>query len=141
MGLVYGAILVLIVAFVLTYGERDERIWTITLVLVSLGTAFVVAVQGVAFADFNVLLIANEAILLVVSLSMAYRSKRFWPLPVASLELAAFFSLLAPLFGRNLVSYAMGVGQGMWAYPQLIILALAVLRQRNRGRWNPWHSC
>jgi len=141
MGLVYAAFLVLIVAFVLAYGGRDERVWTITLVLVSLGTMTVVAVHGVKFADFSLLLIANEAILVIVSLSIAYRSKRFWPLPLASLELAAFFSLLAPLFGRNLVSFAMGVGQGMWAYPQLIILALAIVRQRNRGRWNSWPTC
>lgn len=136
MGPVYAAALLLIVAFVILRGGKDERIWVGTLALVSIGTMAIVAAQGVVFEQFNTLLIANEAVLVIVSLAIAYRSRRFWPLPVASLEIAAFLSLLAPLFGHNLVSYAMGVAQGLWAYLQLIILVLAVVRARNRGRWS-----
>lgn len=134
MGYLYTFSLLLIVAFIFVRGGVEERAVIATMLITSIGTMAVVWSQGQSFNRFSPLLTANEAVLLVVTLSVAYRSNRFWPLAVASLELAAFLSLLAPLFGRNLVSYGMGVAQGLWAYPQLIILVLAVIRGRNRGK-------
>ncbi len=122
------------VAFVIIRGRREERLVASTLLLVSLGTGLLYTFAGQKFAQVSLPLILNEAILLGVTLTVAYRSRRFWPMPVASLELAAFLSLFAPLFGKNLVSYALGVTQGIWAYFQLLILVLAVVRGRNRDR-------
>lgn len=122
------------VAFVIIRGQREERLVASTLLLVSLGTGLLYTFAGQKFAQVSLPLILNEAILLGVTLTVAYRSRRFWPMPVASLELAAFLSLFAPLFGKNLVSYALGVTQGIWAYFQLLILVFAVVRGRNRER-------
>lgn len=133
-GYVYLALLLTALAYVLICGGRDERLIVSGILANSLVTAIVQPEGGTEFAKLSLLLLANESWLTALSLIIAFRSNRFWPLPVASLGVAAFLSLLAPLFGRNLVSYGMGVAQGLWAYPQLIILVLAVIRARNRGR-------
>lgn len=126
--------LVFAVTFVIVRGQRDERLIACALLLVSISTGLLYIFAGQRFERVSPALILNEAVLLAVTLTVAYRSRRFWPMPVASLEIAAFLSLLAPLFGQNLVSYALGVTQGVWAYPQLLILVLAVVRSRNRDR-------
>lgn len=122
------------VTFIIVRGQREERLVACTLLLVSLITSLLFGLASQTFVQISLPLILNEAILLGVTLTVAYRSKRFWPMPVASLELAAFLSLFAPLFGKNLVSYALGVTQGVWAYFQLMILVLAVVRGRNLNR-------
>lgn len=122
------------VVFVLARGGSEERVVAGTLLLVSAATPVLYVLAGEQFTRISLPLLLNEAILLTVTLIIAYRSSRFWPMPVASLEVAAFLTLLTPLFGQNLVSHALGVTQGIWAYPQLLILVLAVVRGRNRSR-------
>ena len=136
-GAIYTALLLVAAAYVFWRGSNEERVFIATLFAVSFGTFLIVTRQHARFNEFSPALVANESILLGVTLLLAYRSNRFWPLPVASLELAAFLSLLVPLYGRNLVSYALGVAQGMWAYLQLVIVVLAVVRGRNRSRSSP----
>lgn len=130
----YLLLLVSAVVFVILRGTREERTIVSTMVLTSVSTLALYRFSGERFADVSVPLILNEAILLIVTLTIAYRSRRFWPMPVASLEVAAFLTLLTPLFGQNLVSHALGVTQGIWAYPQLLILVLAAVRGRRRDR-------
>jgi len=139
-GLVYAIILLSAVTFIVARGGWEERLAVITMLIVGYGTYRIFAYEGHQFDTFSPLLAVNESMLLFVSLLLAYRSNRFWPLLFAALEIAVFLSLLAPLFGRNLVSYAMGVAQGLWAYPQLLILTLAVTRARNRGKWSSSHN-
>jgi hypothetical protein len=130
---VYGALLLAAVGSILWRGGREERVFVLTLLAVSTGTMLIVARIGVRFDEPSLALLANETVLLGISLTLAYRSNRFWPMPVAALEIAAFISLLMPLFGENLVPYAMGVAQGLWAYLQLLIVVLAVFREPNKS--------
>jgi hypothetical protein len=136
-GALYTALLLAAAAYVFWRGGSEERAFIVTLFAVSFGTFLIVSRLHARFDEFNMALVANESILLCVTLLLAYRSNRFWPLPVASLELAAFLSLLVPLYGKNLVSYALGVAQGMWAYLQLTIVVVAVVRGRNRSHSSP----
>jgi hypothetical protein len=131
-GWTYTAALVLAVGFVLLRGGSEERSVAITLMAVSIGTYALYAHGRQVFDGLSVPLLLNESILLSVTLVVAYRSNRFWPLPVAAFEIAAILPLLTPLFGRNLESYALGVAQALWAYPQLTILVLATIRRRSR---------
>ncbi len=125
------------VTFVILHGKGEERAIVCTMLLTSIATLLLYRFQGQKFGTVLLPFILNETILLAVTLTIAYRSRRFWPMPVASLELAAFLALFAPLFGKNLVSYALGVTQGVWAYFQLIILILAAVRGRNSKRRLP----
>lgn len=130
-GWFYLGLLASAVTFVILRGGGEERAIVCTMMLTSVATLLLYQFAGQKFGTIMLPFILNEAVLLAVTLTIAYRSKRFWPMPVASLELAAFLSLFAPLFGKNLVSYALGVTQGVWAYFQLMILVLAVVRGRN----------
>lgn len=135
-GWIYLALLASAVLFVLARGAWEERI----VIAALLGGSFITGFLdkgGVNFGQLSPQLIANELWVLALILIVAYRSHRFWPLSVASLEIAALLSLLTPLFGRNLVSYALGVAQGLWAYPQLLIVFLAVVRGHNKSRSLP----
>ncbi len=130
----YLGLLASAVTFVILRGRSEERVIVGTMLLTSMITGFLYIFAGQKFVQVSLPLILNEAILLGVTLTIAYRSRRFWPMPVASLQIAAFLSLLTPVFGQNLVSYALGVTQGVWAYFQLLILVLAVVRGRNLDR-------
>jgi hypothetical protein len=61
---------------------------------------------------------------------IAFRSKRFWPLWIASFQLIPLLTYAAALFGQNLASQALGVAQGMWGYLQLAIILLVTLAAR-----------
>lgn len=134
MGFVYLALLVAVVAYVLARGDPEERLVVSALLLGSLVTLVLHHQLGKSFTHSNVLYLMNEASVLAVILFVAYRSSRFWPLPVAAFQVAAFLALLTPALGKDLISQAIGVAQGLWAYPQLAIVGMAVVRRRNRQR-------
>lgn len=79
-------------------------------------------------------LFVNELFVTVIILFVAYRSRSFWPIPVAAFQMLALLTPLATLIGQALVSYAVGMMQGMWAYPQLLILIYVVMGRLVRER-------
>ena len=125
---VYLLLLVSSVAFVFWKGKFDERLTAAALLTGSLMTPILFSVSRQSWLTPNAALVINEAAVTVVILYVAYRSKRFWPLPVAAFQIAALMTPLAALFGENLASHALGVTQGLWAYPQLVILVVATFR-------------
>lgn len=129
-GWIYTALLLTVVLFIVTRGGIEERVAIATLLLGSFGTFAIYSSFGRDFTALQMPLLVNDGAVLAVLLVIAYRSKRFWPLPVAACQLAAWLSLLTPSFGENIVSYGLGVAQGIWAYPQLVLLVLAVIRTR-----------
>jgi len=133
-GLLFLVLLASALSFVLVRGGRDEKAVVLALLAAALATAANYAWMGRSFGTVQPVLLASEACVLALCLAIAFRSRRHWPLVVSSLQLATVLSLLAPLFGRNLVSDALGVFQGLWAYLQLVVLVLAVLRTPAHSR-------
>jgi len=133
-GWAYGALLIAAVAYIFVRGGFDERIVIGTLMLGSLDTFILYVFFGQSFTALQVPMLVNEAVVLAVLLTVALWSKRFWPIPVASFQVAAFLSLLTPYFGENILSHGLGVAQGIWAYPQLAMLVLGTIRGNNRHR-------
>ncbi len=131
-GFIYATLLVGTVAYILVRGGIDERIVASTLVLGSLDTYLIYKFLGQSFTALQLPMLVNEAVVLAVLLTVALWSKRFWPIPVASFQVAAFLSLLTPYFGENIFSHGLGVAQGVWAYPQLVTLVLGTVRGNNR---------
>ena len=69
-------------------------------------------------------------------------SDRFWPLWIAGLHLTTLVGHALRLMSGDLVPLAYAVALRMWAYPELIILAVAVWRGEQRRRragsgWSP----
>lgn len=137
----YTALLFAIVAYIFVRGGTDERIVISTLLLGSISTFLLYVFFGQSFTALQVPMLINEATVLAVLLTVALWSKRFWPIPVASFQVAAFLSLLTPFFGENILSHGLGVAQGIWAYPQLAVLVLATVRGYRRNQRLKLRSC
>ena len=124
---VYLLLLLGSLGYAVVRGGLEERLLSAAMIGASLGTyGFYKA--GLRFDDHPGPFIAASLLHLTVSLAVALWSSRFWPMFYAALQIATLLSLLSPLFGRNLLSYALGVMQAVWTYPQLLILIMATLR-------------
>lgn len=118
----YPALLVACVFFISWKGRSEHRIVLGALLIGSVNT-YVIHVSRVGtWLDPSAAMIANELLVTAAILAVAYRSTRFWPLPVASFQLLALMSQLVNIFGQGLQAYAVGVTQGLWAYLQLAVL-------------------
>lgn len=124
----YLVMLVACVFFIFWKGRFEERVVASALLAGSVLTAFIHATRSGDWLDPHVALLANEAAVTAVILTVAFRSKRFWPLPVAAFQLIAMLAQIISMIGENLESYAVGVTQGMWAYMQLLILVIGTWR-------------
>ena len=124
---VYLLLLLGSLGYAVLRGGLEQRILSATMLAASLGTyGFYKA--GLRFDDHPEPFIAASLLHLAISLAVALWSSRFWPMFYAALQIATLLSLLSPLFGRNLLSYALGVMQAVWTYPQLLILVVATIR-------------
>lgn len=128
MGWLYLLLLFGTLVFIAVRGSLEERLLTGAMLSASVVT-YVLYKAGLRFDDHPWPFIATSLLHLIVSLAIAFRSTRFWPLAYAALQGATLLSLLSPFFGRNLLSYALGVMQTVWAYPQLLVLVLATIRK------------
>jgi hypothetical protein len=140
-GFIYATLLIGTVVYIFVRGRADERVVVGTLVAGSVATYIIFKYFGQSFTALQWPMLLNESAVLAVLLTVALRSKRFWPIPVASFQLAAFLSLLTPYFGENIISHGLGVAQGVWAYPQLAILVLGTIRGKRRQQRNMLKAC
>lgn len=124
----YLVMLVACVFFIFWKGRFEERVVASALLAGSVLTAFIHAIRSGDWLDPSIALLANEAVVTAIILTVAFRSKRFWPLPVAAFQLIAMLAQIVSMIGENLESYAVGVTQGMWAYLQLLIVVIATWR-------------
>lgn len=125
---IYLLLLVSSLCFVFWKGRSEERLVAGALTIGSIVTYSLYVRAGKDWLNLDLALLLNEALVTAVILYIAYRSKRFWPLPVAAFQITALLTPIAALMGENLASYALGVTQGLWAYPQLLILIIATIR-------------
>lgn len=133
---IYPALLVACVLFICWKGRSEQRIVLGALFLGSVNTYFIYVSRAGTWLEPSIAMIANELLVTAVILTVAYRSKKLWPLPVASFQILALMSQLVSVFGQELQAYAVGVTQGLWAYLQLVVLFLATLFEI-RSQSNP----
>ena len=77
-------------------------------------------------------IIAVDTLAFLIFAGHAMWSKRFWPLAIAALQLLPVLTPLVALFGKNTLSYGLGVTQGIWGYFQMAILVIAAKRYGDR---------
>jgi hypothetical protein len=65
---------------------------------------------------------------------IALRSRRFWPLWVAGLQLTTSMAHLMKAIDETLLPIAYGAAIALWSYPILIILAIGTWRGHRRMR-------
>jgi hypothetical protein len=123
---IYLLLLLSSVILIFWQGKWEERIVMAALAVGSLLTPLLHARTERDWLTPDTALFFNELFVTIVILFIAYRSRSFWPIPVAAFQMLALLTPFATLMGQDLVSYAVGMMQGMWAYPQLLILIYIV---------------
>ena len=124
--------------YALWKGTRDARIIGATCLIAAFASyPFLTQYAGI---EITVLLV--DLIVLALFVGVALRSDRFWPLWIAGLHLTTVIGHALKLMSGDLVPLAYAVALRMWAYPELIILAVAVWRSERRRRfpdrdWSP----
>jgi hypothetical protein len=129
-GIIFLGLLVSATFCVLLFGDKEQRQIQAVLVCAYLGTYvfFNIGIPSWLTIKFGIVIL--DCLAFVALTAIALRSKRFWPLWIASFQFMPLLTYAAAAYGQNLVSQALGVAQGLWGYLQLTILLIVAIRTR-----------
>ncbi len=113
--------------YALWKGSRDARIIAATCLIAAFASY---PFAGYGSIELAVLLV--DLAVLALFLYVALRSDRYWPLWIAGLHVTTMIGHALKLMSGDLVPIAYAVSLRFWAYPELIILAIAVWRHTQR---------
>ena len=113
--------------YALWKGSRDARIVAATCLIATFASVPIAAYGAV---EVNVVFV--DMLVLASFLYVALQSDRFWPLWVAGLHVTTLVGHALMLLIGDMVPIAYAVALRLWAYPELIILAIAVWRHNQR---------
>ncbi|WP_343343846.1 hypothetical protein WJT74_08875 [Sphingomicrobium sp. XHP0239] len=127
---VYFAFLAIVCAYALWRGGVEERVVAVTSIAASLFTLFVIPPKDVRYDQIEWGVMAIDLVVLVIYVGLALRSRRFWPLWVAGIQLTTSFAHAVKAMNFDLLPSAYAVAAQFWVYPILIILLIATIRRR-----------
>lgn len=113
--------------YALWKGSRDARIVAATCLIATFASVPIAAYGAV---EVNVVFV--DLLVLASFLYVALQSDRFWPLWIAGLHVTTLVGHALMLLTGDMVPIAYAVALRLWAYPELIILAVAVWRHNQR---------
>lgn len=129
---IFAPVLLAVCIYAWLRGGRDERIVAATCFGGTAATMLVISPIHQRYAGVEEgLLLVDLAVLSGFSL-VALRSKRFWPLWVAGLQLTTSLGHLLKGVDQDLLPKAYGAALQFWSYPILIILAVGTYRRHQR---------
>jgi len=124
----FRILLAVVAAYAFLRGSRDERIVGVILVVGVIATHFAWTPVSQRFAGLETHEMAVDVAVLAGFLWVALRSKRFWPLWIAGLQLTAVLGHLLKAVDVGLFSRAYGAALMFWGYPIVLILAVGTWR-------------
>ncbi len=130
----YFALLGAVALIVFLRGGWEEKLVISALIVGSILTPILYYSGSANWLDLNISLLLNELLVTIPIVYVAFTSRKFWPLPVCAWQVTALLIPLAKFWGVGLTSLGLGWAQSIWAYPQLLVLAIVSLR---RGRTVP----
>ena len=113
--------------YALWKGGRDARIVGATCLIAAFAS-----IPAAAYGAVETTVLVVDLLVLASFLYVALQSDRFWPLWIAGLHVTTMIGHALKLVSGDLVPIAYAVALRFWAYPELIILALAVWRHNQR---------
>jgi len=113
--------------YALWKGSRDARIVAVTCLIAAFASVPIAAYGAI---EVNVVIV--DLLVLASFLYVALQSDRFWPLWIAGLHVTTMVGHALMLLSGDMVPIAYAVALRFWAYPELIILAVAVWRHNQR---------
>jgi len=131
---VFGPLLLAVCIYALLRGGGDERIVAITCLAGTAATMLAVSPLRHRYAGVEQGLLLVDLAVLAGFITVALRSKRFWPLWVAGLQLTTSLGHFLKGVDQDLLPRAYGAALQFWSYPILIILAVGTFRSHRRLR-------
>lgn len=120
-----------VAAFAFWRGSRDERIVAAICLLGATASVIVLSPLASRWQSLEIGTLMVDLAVLGGFLVVALRSRRFWPLWVAGLQLTTTIGHVLKGVSPELLPQAYGAALQFWSYPILLILAV--------GTWRSYH--
>lgn len=131
---IFGPLLLAVCAYAWWRGGRDERIVAATCLAGTVATMLAISPLRHRYSGVEEGLLLVDLGVLAGFVMVALRSKRFWPLWVAGLQLTTSVGHVLKGIDQDLLPRAYGAALQFWSYPILIILAAGTYRRHQRLR-------
>ena len=131
---IFWGILLSTFAYALWRGRSDERLAASVCVLATIATRFAISPVTERYTGVEVGLLIIDGAVLAAFVAIALRSKRFWPLWVAGLQLTSSLSHLMKVVEFDLLPRAYAAAAIFWSYPILLIIIVGTWRTHRRSR-------
>ena len=113
-------------------GGSDERVVAAACLFGTVATLLVVSPLRSRYASLEEGLLLVDLAVLAGFITVALRSKRFWPLWIAGLQLTTSLGHILKGVDQDLLPRAYGAALQFWSYPILVILAVGTFRTHRR---------
>lgn len=130
--LIFGPILLAVCLYAWLKGGGDERVVAATCLGGTLATMLVISPLTHRYSGVEEGLMLVDLGVLAGFVTVALRSKRFWPLWVAGLQLTTSLGHILKGIDPDLLPRAYGAALQFWSYPILLILAVGTFRTQRR---------
>jgi len=130
--IIFGPLLVAVCIYAWWRGGTDERIIAATCLAGTAATLIAISPLQKRYSGVEEGLMLVDLAVLLAFIAVALRSKRFWPLWVAGLQLTTSIGHLLKGIDQELLPRAYGAALQFWSYPILLILAVGTYRSHRR---------
>lgn len=134
---IFGPLLLAVCLYAWLRGGGDERLVAATCLAGTAATMLVISPLRQRYSGVEEGMFLVDLAVLAGFVTVALRSKRFWPLWVAGLQLTTSIGHILKGIDQDLLPRAYGAALQFWSYPILIILAVGTFRTDRRLRRTP----
>jgi len=131
--LIFGPLLLAVCLYAWLKGGGDERVVAATCLAGTAATMLVISPLRNRYSGVEQGLMLVDLAVLAGFITVALRSKRFWPLWVAGLQLTTSLGHILKSVDQDLLPRAYGAALQFWSYPILVILAVGTFRSHRRS--------
>lgn len=127
---IFRALLIASCGYALWHGRSDERIVALVCLAATVATRIAISPVSVRYSRIEAGVLLIDLAVFAAFVLVALRSRRFWPLWVAGLQLTSSLGHVIKAVDLQLLPRAYGAAIVLWSYPILIILAIGTWRGR-----------